>query len=147
LEDRGFFSPDFHQGMIQMFYSNNFGANLNFVSRHELFGQRNILTIGLSPQVEDEHEQNYENIFGHTGATTARDEGISLNVPFYLEDQFYVARQLSILAGAQAIFTDRQFRDQFINDVVGNQSHRQDFLDLIQNSVRFTKSIAQRRRS
>ena len=125
-EERGFFSPDFRQG-IQMFYSNNFGGTLNFVSRQELFGQRNILTIGLSPQLEDVHQQNYENIFGHTGATTGRGEGISLNVPFYLEDQFYVARQWSILAGAQAIFAERQFRDQFTSDVVGNQSNRQDF--------------------
>jgi iron complex outermembrane receptor protein len=33
LENRGFFSPDFRQG-IEMFYSDNFGGNLNFVSRH-----------------------------------------------------------------------------------------------------------------
>ena len=49
LENRGFFSPDFREG-IEQFYSDNFGGNLNFVSRHELFGRRNILTIGLSPQ-------------------------------------------------------------------------------------------------
>ena len=53
LENRGFFSPDFRQG-IEQFYSDNFGGNLNFVSRHELFGRRNILTIGLSPQYENE---------------------------------------------------------------------------------------------
>ena len=50
LENRGFFSPDFREG-IEEFYSDNFGGNLNFVSRHELFGQRSIFTIGLSPQV------------------------------------------------------------------------------------------------
>ena len=110
-----------------MFYSDNFGGNLNFVSRHELFGQQNILTIGLSPQVEDEHTQNYENLFGHPGATTARGEGISVNVPFYLEDQFYVTPQLSILAGAQAIFAERHFIDDFVSDAEGNQSNRQAF--------------------
>jgi iron complex outermembrane receptor protein len=99
LEQRGFFSPDFRQG-IEMYYSDNFGANLNFVSHHEVFGQRNLFTIGLSPQFETENSQNYQNIFGRTGATTARGEGISLNVPFYVENQFYIARQLSILAGA-----------------------------------------------
>src|SRR6266481_4031399 len=66
LENRGFFSPDFRQG-IEQFYSDNFGGNLNFVSSNELFGRRNILTIGLSPQYEDEPTQNYENIFGHPG--------------------------------------------------------------------------------
>ena len=126
LENRGFFSPDFRQG-IEMFYSDNFGGTLNFVSRRELFGQRNILTIGLSPQFEDEHSQNYENLFGHTGATTARGEGISVNVPVYLEDQFYVAPQLSIIAGAQAIFAERHFIDEFLIDADGNQSNRQNF--------------------
>jgi iron complex outermembrane recepter protein len=85
LENRGFFSPDFREG-IEQFYSDNFGGNLNFVSRHELFGRRNVLTIGLSPQYEIEPTQNYENIFGHTGATTARGIGSSINVPAYLED-------------------------------------------------------------
>ena len=126
LENRGFFSPDFRQG-IEMFYSDNFGGTLNFVSRRELFGQRNILTIGLSPQFEDEHTQNYENLFGHTGATTARGEGISVNVPVYLEDQFYVAPQLLIIAGAQAIFAERHFIDEFLTDADGNQSNRQNF--------------------
>ena len=126
LEQRGFFSPDFRQG-IEMYYSDNFGANLNFVSHHEVFGQRNLFTIGLSPQFETENSQNYQNIFGRTGATTARGEGISLNVPFYVENQFYIARQLSILAGAQAIFAERHFRDSFLSDAEGNQSHRQDF--------------------
>ncbi len=126
LEHRGFFSPDFREG-IEMFYSNNFGAYLNFVNHHEVFGQRNVFTIGLSPQVEDEHTQNYENLFGHPGAATARGEGISVNVPFYLEDQFYVAPQLSILAGAQAIFAERHFVDEFLTDAAGNQSNRQNF--------------------
>jgi iron complex outermembrane receptor protein len=81
----------------------------------------------LNPQIEDEHSQSYENLFGHTGATTARGEGISLNVPFYFEDQFYVAPQLSIVAGAQAIFAERHFIDDFVSDAEGNQSNRQDF--------------------
>ena len=120
IENRGFFSPDFREG-IEQFYSDNFGGTLNFVSRHELFGRRNILTIGLSPQYEDEPSQNYENIFGHTGATTARGIGSSINVPAYLEDQLYLTPRLSILAGAQAIFAERHFKDEFF-DRRGRQS-------------------------
>src|SRR5215471_17928018 len=126
VENRGFFSPDFREG-IEQFYSDNFGGNVNFVSRYEIFGHRNILTIGVSPQYEDEHTQNYENIFGHTGATTARAIGTSVNVPSYFEDQLYVTPQLSILAGAQAIFAERHFIDEFVTDAEGNQSHRQNF--------------------
>ncbi|HEX4707139.1 MAG TPA: TonB-dependent receptor [Candidatus Udaeobacter sp.] len=126
LENRGFFSPDFREG-IEMFYSDNLGGNLNFVSRYELFGQRNILTIGLSPQYEDEPGQNYENIFGHPGATTAQGIGSSINVPAYLEDQLYLTQRFSILAGAQAIFAERRFQDEFFTDESGNQSNRQNF--------------------
>jgi iron complex outermembrane receptor protein len=126
IENRGFFSPDFRAG-IEQFYSDNFGGNVNFVSRHELFGHRNVLTIGVSPQYEDEPTQNYENIFGHSGATTARGIGSSINLPAYLEDQLYLTPQFSIVAGAQAIFAERHFKDEFFTDEAGNQSNRQNF--------------------
>ncbi len=126
VENRGFFSPDFREG-IEQFYSDNIGGNINFVSRYELFGLRNILTLGLSPQYEKEPTQNYENIFGHTGATTARAIGTSINLPAYLEDQLYLTPRFSILAGAQAIFAKRHFKDEFLTDAEGNQSHRQNF--------------------
>src|SRR5215469_14159543 len=126
VENRGFFSPDFREG-IEQFYSDNFGGNVNFVNHYEIFGHRNVLTFGLSPQYEVEPTQNYENIFGHTGATTARGIGNSINVPGYLEDQLYLTTRFSILAGAQAIFAERHFKDEFLTDAEGNQSHRQDF--------------------
>jgi iron complex outermembrane receptor protein len=124
--NRGFFSPDFREG-IEQFYSDNFGGNLNFVSRYEIFGLRNILTIGLSPQYEKEPTQNYENVFGHTGATTARGINISINLPSYLQNQLYLTPRFSVLAGAQAIFAERHFIDEFLTDAEGNQSHRQNF--------------------
>ncbi len=126
VENRGFFSADFREG-IEQFYSDNFGANLHLVSRHQLFGLRNILTIGVSPQYEKEPSENYENIFGHTGATTARGTGISVNLPSYFDDQLYLTQRFSILAGAQAIFAERHFIDEFVTDTEGNQSHRQNF--------------------
>ncbi|HEU0209998.1 MAG TPA: TonB-dependent receptor [Candidatus Udaeobacter sp.] len=129
LENRGFFSPEFREG-IEQFYSDNFGGNLNFVSRYEIFGRRNDLTIGLSPQYEVEPTQNYENIFGNTGATTARGIGSSINLPAYVEDQLYLTRRFSILAGAQAIFAERHFKDEVFSDDAGNQSNRQNFWGL-----------------
>src|SRR6516162_5471813 len=126
IENRGFFSPDFREG-IEQFYSDNYGGNVNFVSRYEIFGHRNLLTIGVTPQYEVEPTQNYENIFGHTGATTARAIGSSINIPSYLEDQLYLTQRFSIIAGAQAIFAERHFKDEFFTDEAGNQSHRQNF--------------------
>jgi iron complex outermembrane receptor protein len=126
VENRGFFSADFREG-IEQFYSDNFGGNVNFVSRYEIFGHRNNLTIGLSPQYEVEPTQNYKNIFGHTGATTARGIGSSINLPAYLEDQLYLTSRFSIITGAQAIFAERHFKDEFLTDAEGNQSNRQNF--------------------
>jgi len=123
--ERNFFSPYFRAGLEEV-YSNNFGGNLNFVSRYDLFGRKNVLTLGFSPQTEDEHSQNYENDFGHTGPTTARGEAISINLPVYFEDQFYVTSQFSLIAGAQAIFAERHFRDTFLTGPE-NQSHLQDY--------------------
>ena len=99
-----------------MFYSDNFGGNLNFVSRHELFGQRNILTIGLSPQVRRRAHVKTTRISSDTQVQRPREAiGSSINVPVYLEDQLYLAPRLSILAGAQAIFAERHFVDEFFD--------------------------------
>lgn len=65
LEERGFFSPDFRQG-IERYYSDNIGGTLNFISRAAFLDHRNVFTVGLSPQHEDENSQNFENIAGRT---------------------------------------------------------------------------------
>jgi hypothetical protein len=83
FRERGGFREHSREDTEILFADLGYKFSLNFVSRHELFGQRNIFTIGLNPQVEDEHSQNYENLFRHTGATTARGEGILLNLPFF----------------------------------------------------------------
>ncbi|HEY2614357.1 MAG TPA: TonB-dependent receptor [Chthoniobacterales bacterium] len=126
LEERGFFSADFRQG-ITAFYSDNYGASLNFVNRGELLGGRNIFTIGLNLQLEREVTENFENLSGHRGSTTALNTGISINAPFHLEEQHYLTDQFSILAGAQAIYAQRHFEDHFLSDAEGDESHEQNF--------------------
>src|SRR5262245_36971629 len=68
-----------------------------------------------------------EDVDFEAGATTARGIGSSINVPAYLEDQLYLTPPFSILAGAQAIFAERHFQDEFLPDEAGNQSNRQNF--------------------
>jgi iron complex outermembrane receptor protein len=125
-EERGFFSPVFRQG-ITTFYSDNYGFSLNYVRRDEWFGRRNVFNLGLSPQLEDEVGQNFENLAGHRGRITALNTAISINAPFYLEDQYYLTNQFSVLAGMQLIYAQRRFEDHFPNDAEGDQSHRQNF--------------------
>lgn len=125
-EERGFFEPNFRQG-ITAFYSDNYGASLNFVTRDKLFGQRNIFTVGFSPQFEREVSQNFENLSGRRGQTTALGTTIAINAPLYIENQHYLAEKLSVLAGMQAIYAQRHFEDHFLSDDEGNQSRKQTF--------------------
>ena len=126
MEERGLFEPDFRQG-ITAFYSDNYGASLNFVMRDELFGRRNIFTIGFSPQFEREVSQNFENLGGRRGQTTALGSTIAVNAPLYIEEQHYLSEKLSVLAGMQAIYAQRHFEDHFLSDDEGDQSHEQNF--------------------
>ena len=126
MEERGFFTADFREG-ITAFYSDNYGVSLNFVTRDELFERRNIFTVGSSPQLEREVAQNFENLRGHRGQTTALNTGISINVPLYAENQHYLTEKFSVLLGIQAIYAQRHFEDHFLSDDQGNQSHQQDF--------------------
>ena len=126
IEERGFFSEDFREG-ITAFYSDNYGLNLNFVTHDELFGQRNMFTLGISPQLEREVTQNFENLSGRRGATTALNTGISINVPLYLENQHYLTEKLSLVTGVQLIYAQRHFEDDFLTDDDGDQSHKQNF--------------------
>jgi len=126
MEERGFFEPDFRQG-ITAFYSDNYGASLNFVTRDELFGRRNLFTVGFSPQFEHEVSQNFENLGGRRGQTTASGTTLAINAPLYLEEQHYLTEKLSILAGMQAIYALRHFEDHFLSDAEGDQSHEQNF--------------------
>jgi iron complex outermembrane recepter protein len=126
MEERGFFAADFRQG-ITAFYSDNYGVTLNFVTHDELFGRRNIFTVGFSPQLEKEVTQNFENLGGHRGQTTALNTAISINAPLYVENQHYLTEKFSVLTGIQAIYAQRHFEDHFLSDDDGNQSHEQTF--------------------
>ena len=127
LETRGFFSANFRSG-IEMFYSDNIGGSLNAVWRGEVFGLWNVLSLGANPQWESEHSQNYENLLGRVGRTTARGVSHSVNLPFYAEDQFYLTPQLSFVTGGQLVFVRREFADEFRSDAEGDQSNAQEFL-------------------
>jgi len=126
VEERGLFETDFREG-IAAFYSDNYGVSLIFVTHDELFGRRNIFTVGFSLQLEKEVKQNFENLDGHRGQTTALNTEISINAPLYLENQHYLTDKLSILTGMQLVYAQRHFEDHFLSDDDGDQSHKQNF--------------------
>jgi iron complex outermembrane receptor protein len=127
LLEKGFYDPtDYEQG-IQNYHADDGGINLNSVTHSELFGQQNILTIGLSPAFETEQDHNFENLGGAEGDTIAKDLELSVNVPLYAENQHYLTEKLSVLTGIQVIYVVRHFYDYFNDTLDGNQSHKNVF--------------------
>lgn len=121
LEERGLSTDDSPEG-IQEYYSDNYGILLNSVTRSELFGRKNILTIGLTPTLELENDANFNNVSGKKSGMIAKDRELSINAPAYAEDQQYLTENFSVLAGLQAIYAQRHFTDQFNDTPSGNQS-------------------------
>jgi iron complex outermembrane receptor protein len=129
LIQRDLFNSDSPDG-IQNYYSDNAGVLLDSITRGQVFGQNNVLTVGLAPTVEREVDQNFENIGGQRGATTGRDTELSINSPFYLEDQQYLTEKLSLSLGVQAIYSQRKFADLLIDTPSGDQSANQTYRGL-----------------
>jgi hypothetical protein len=80
---------------------------------------------------EDEPTQNYENISGTRRNDCAGQSAVRQTFSSLFEDPLYLTPRLSIIAGAQAIFAERHFQDEFLTDAAGNQSNRQNFGDSI----------------
>jgi iron complex outermembrane receptor protein len=131
LKENGFYElTDMEQG-IQIYHADDGGIDLNSVTHSVLFGQQNILTIGMSPAFETEQDHNYQNLGyldpslgGQEGNTIAKDLELSVNVPFYAENQHYLTDKLSLLTGLQAMYVVRHFYDYFNDTLDGNQSHK-----------------------
>ncbi len=121
LESRDYYTDDSPDG-IQGYYSDNVGLMLNSVTRGQVFGLDNQLTVGFSPNVEREVDANYQNLNGLRGLVTARDTEFSVNAPVYLEDQQHLTDRLSVVGGLQAIYAQRNFHDLYFSSVTGDTS-------------------------
>ena len=130
LEEKGlYFTNDLEQG-IQDYQADDGGISLNSSTQRILFGHQNVFTIGLAPAFETEQDHNFANIGGAAGPTIAKDIELSINVPFYAENQFYLTEKLSLLTGVQLIYALRHFYDQFNNTDDGDQSEARNFWGL-----------------
>ncbi len=121
LQTKGLFDEENFDG-IENYTADNFGVLLNSTTRLQLFGQDNNLTVGLAPVGERQNDEFYQNDSGQKGAETGKGQELSINIPFYAEDQQYVTEKLSLLAGFQAIYVQRRFTDEFNDTASGNQS-------------------------
>src|SRR5258708_11286204 len=109
------------------FYSDDFGGDLAFESRADVFGGRNRLTIGLNLTFEAQTDTNYANLDGNIGPLIAADRTFATNLALYFENQHYLTNFFSILAGFQAVYVQRNYRDRLNSPADGNQSNNEDF--------------------
>ncbi len=125
-EQRDEYEDDFRLGTVR-FYSDDYAADLLFESNAAVFGHRNRFTAGGLPAFEPESDSFYANPDGKTGALLFADRTYYLNLPLFAEDQFYVTKQFSLLAGFQAVYVNRVFRDGYHSATLGDQSHDDHF--------------------
>ena len=88
-----------------------------------LAGHRNILTVGGDLSWGEVDAKRFVNIAGSRGALTASGTQSSTNLRLYAENQFYVAGDVALVGGVQAIHAYRKFT----NDLAPAQSDSTDF--------------------
>ncbi len=120
------YEDDFRLGTVR-FYSDDYAVDLLFESNAAVFGHQNRFTAGALPTFEPESDSFYANPDGKTGALLFADRTYYLNLPVFAEDQFYLTKQLSLLAGFQAVYVNRVFRDGYRSATLGDQSHDDHF--------------------
>ncbi|MGH7942415.1 MAG: TonB-dependent receptor family protein [Limisphaerales bacterium] len=114
--------PDVYLAGINAFYADDYGAMLDSITRSQIFGGKNILTVGFNPTAEGQHDAYYQNLNGQPGAATGGDLQWSLNLVLFGQDQYYLTKRLSLVGGIQAAYAQRHFYDHFNNSVDGDQS-------------------------
>ena len=111
-EQRSEYEDDFRLGTVR-FYSDDYAADLLFEDNAAISGCKNRFTAGLLPTFEPESDSFYANPDGKTGALLFTDRTYYLNLPLFVEDQFYLTKAFSLLAGFQATYVNRVFRDGY----------------------------------
>ncbi len=105
------FDDDFRLGSTR-YYSDDAALDITYENTTELFGQKNRFTIGIVPSWEAESDSSYENNGGHLGALLFHDRTYYTNIPFFVENQHYFTKELSLYTGFQVVYVNRIFRGE-----------------------------------
>jgi iron complex outermembrane receptor protein len=103
----------------------NFGAEVRYRLRHDLFGRDNNLVVGFSPTAGSNNERRYANESGQNGALVAQFQARAANLGFYFENQIDVTPGWMLSAGGRVDFAKREFEDRFLSD--GDRSDERNF--------------------
>ncbi len=125
-EQRSEYEDDFRLGTVR-FYSDDYAADVLYEATTPLLGRRNRFTAGLLPTFEPESDSFYATPDGKLGALLFADRTYYLNLPLFAENQFFLTKRWSVLAGFQAVYVNRVFRDGYRSATLGDQSHDDHF--------------------
>ncbi|MDP1707977.1 MAG: TonB-dependent receptor [Gammaproteobacteria bacterium] len=100
--------------------SQDYGAELRYISEAPLMSRKNILTVGFSPTRGTAEDDRFQNVGGQRGARTNESLQTSSNLDLYAENQHYVQPRLALIAGAQWSHASRKLQDKFLSDGTDN---------------------------
>ena len=104
--------------------TDDYGAELRYESRADLAGSANQFTLGLSATRGTTDDNRFPNQLGARGPLVyARDQKAS-NLSLYAEDQFSLNPQLALVAGAQAVYANRETQERIPTTQRDDQTFR-----------------------
>ena len=112
---------------VWIYQSQGLAGDVTFVDRTALAGHDNQFTIGILPNAEVEPDHHYQNINGQAGPTIASDHTTATNIAVFAEDRYAVARQWSVVLGAQGVYARRTYEDTFPGSPDYDQESQQIF--------------------
>ncbi|MBI5130471.1 MAG: TonB-dependent receptor [Rhodopseudomonas palustris] len=89
-------------------------------------GYRNRLVAGVNVLNGRLDNKQYVNLAGQKGALASSSLDKSTNTTFYIEDSFYVLRNVALVAGTQFLHATRDRKDRFLSDGDGSGSTKFD---------------------
>jgi iron complex outermembrane recepter protein len=100
--------------------SNDVNAGVRYLDERPLAGRANRLVMGVAPSWNRVSDDRFVNVAGRKGARTAQSEQRSRNLTVYIENQLDVARDWTLVTGAQWSDAERRYQDAFLTN--GDQS-------------------------
>ncbi|HUD50848.1 TonB-dependent receptor family protein [Parvibaculum sp.] len=103
----------------------NLGAFTRYTDEGELFGHRDVVTVGARYGRTALTGNNYQNVKGSRGALLQESTQISTTAVLYAENAFYVVPDIAVVTGVQGLNAVRRYT----TDVVSSGAHKKDDAD------------------
>jgi len=93
--------------------SDDFGVDLRYDGKGQLFGLRNEVTLGVGAVFGWVDDERFDNVFGDRGTKFSDVEQFATNVDFYLQERLYLTDTVALNIGGQITYARRENDDQF----------------------------------